>query len=91
MLEKIKGNLPLIAIFFCLSTMLSQCTTCTRVSNAVSAVEGQKKFTDSLMIEYSYQVKANGETMKKIETKIDSAMYGGVNKKSQPSYIVIKK
>jgi hypothetical protein len=29
--------------------------------------------------------------MKKIETKIDSAMYGGVNKKSQANYIVIKK
>lgn len=91
MLENIKANLPLIAIFFCLSTMLSQCTTCNRVSTAVTVVEGQKKFTDSLMIEYSNQVKANGEAMKKIETKIDSAMYGGANKKSQTSYIVIKK
>jgi hypothetical protein len=91
MLEKIKEHLSLITIFFCLSTMLSQCTTCTRVSNAVSSVESQRKFTDSLMIEYSYQVKANGESMKKIETKIDSAMYGGANKKSQTSYIVIKK
>ena len=88
MLEKIKEHLSLITIFFCLSTMLSQCTTCTRVS---SSVESQRKFTDSLMIEYSYQVKANGESMKKIETKIDSAMYGGANKKSQTSYIVIKK
>lgn len=91
MLEKIKEHLSLITIIFCLSTMLSQCTTCTRVSNAVSEVESQRRFTDSLMIEYSYQVKSNGESMKKIENKIDSAMYGGATKKSQTSYIVIKR
>ena len=91
MLEKIKQNLPLIAICFSLATLFSQCSTCSRVSNAVSAVESQKKFNDSLMIEYSYQVKTYGESMKKIEAKIDSAMYGGANKKSQANYIVIKK
>lgn len=91
MLEKIKENLAIIAIVICLSTMLSQCTTCTRVSNAVTMVESQKKLTDSLMIVFSSQVKDNTESMKKIENKIDSAMYGGANKKSQTSYIVIKK
>ena len=91
MLEKLKENVVIITIILSLSTMISQCTTCTRVSNAVSAVESQKKLTDSLMIVFSSQVKDNTEYMKKIETKIDSAMYGGVNKKSQPNFIVIKK
>ncbi len=91
MLAKLKENIAIIAIVLSLSTMMSQCTTCTRVSNAVTAVESQKKLTDSLMIVFSSQVKDNTESMKKIETKIDSAMYGGMNKKSQPSFIVIKK
>ena len=91
MLEKLKENVVIITIILSLSTMISQCNTCTRVSNAVSAVESQKKLTDSLMIVFSSQVKDNTEYMKKIETKIDSAMYGGVNKKSQPNFIVIKK
>lgn len=91
MLEKIKENIAIIAMVICLATMLSQCTTCTRVSNAVSAVEEQKKLTDSIMIVFSSQVKENTESLKKVETKIDSAMYGGFNKKSQPNFIVIKK
>ena len=91
MLEKLKENVVIITIILSLSTMKSQCNTCTRVSKAVSAVESQKKLTDSLMIVFSSQVKDNTEYMKKIETKIDSAMYGGVNKKSQPNFIVIKK
>lgn len=91
MLEKIKENVAIIAIIICLATMLSQCTTCSRVSNAVTAVETQKKLTDSIMIVYSSQVKENTESLKKVETKIDSAMYGGFNKKSQPNLIVIRK
>ena len=71
--------------------MFSQCTTCSRVSNAVTAVEAQKKLTDSIMIVHSSQVKENTESLKKVETKIDSAMYGGFNKKSQPNLIVIRK
>ena len=43
------------------------------------------------MIVHSSQVKENTESLKKVETKIESAMYGGFNKKSQPNLIVIRK
>lgn len=91
MFEKLKENLAIIAIIICLVTMVSQCSTCTRVSSVSSSVEAQKKLMDSVLIENSNTIKAHTASVQKIESKIDSAMYGGVTKKAQPNYIVIRK
>ncbi len=91
MIQKIKENIAIIAIAACLATMVSQCTTCARVANVGSSIEDQRHITDSLMIEYSNQVKNQVTNTERLEKKIDSAMYGGINKKPQQNYIVIKK
>lgn len=91
MLQTIKDNLAIIVIALCLATMVSQCSTCTRVAAVGAKVEEQQDRTDSLMIVWSNQQTAQVAAAERIEKKIDSAMYGGANKKPQANYIVIKK
>ena len=91
MLSFLKENLNVIVIALCVATMVSQCSTCSRVANTATVVEEQRKVTDSLMITYSNQVTATNEYMKNLETKVDSAIYGGANKKPASNYIVIRK
>ncbi len=91
MLQALKDHLGIIVIVICLATMVSQCSTCTRVAAVNTVIEDQRKLDDSLKIEFSNQIKIQNTATERIEKKIDSAMYGGVNKKPQPNYIVIKK
>ncbi len=91
MLNTLKEYMHVIVIALCIATMVSQCTTCSRVATVGTQVEEQQHRTDSLMIIYSNQSTATLEYMKGLETKVDSAIYGGANKKPQQNYIVIKK